>query len=183
MNEHIRVKEVLTGCKNIANEKINDSTNYLFGFEESLGYMFNIDVNDKNAFSSINMFLEILCYLKKNNMSLNDYINEIFTKYGYYSFKQIDIKPKNKDIFLDKLRKEKLFDFEKRVDYLKEDINNTNAIKFIINDNEYFMMRPSGTENKIKVYYFVNDSSKELSDNRLESLVNRTTQIFDKISK
>ena len=180
---HIRVKEVLTGCKNIANEKINDSTNYLFGFEESLGYMFNIDVNDKNAFSSINMLLEILCYLKKNNMSLSDYINEIFTKYGYYSFKQIDVKPNNKDIFLDKLRNEKLFDFEKRVDYLKEEINNTNAIKFIINDNEYFMMRPSGTENKIKVYYYVNDISYELSNNRLETLIKYTSEIFDKISK
>ena len=45
----IRVKEVLTGCKNIANEKITDSENYLFGYEESLGYMFNIDVNDKNV--------------------------------------------------------------------------------------------------------------------------------------
>ncbi len=180
--EHrIRVKEVLTGCKNIANLKITDSDNYLFGFEESLGYMFNIDVNDKNAFSSINMLLEILCYLKKNNMNLNDYINEIFTKYGYYLFKTIDIKPKDKDLFMDRLRSDNLIICEKKIDYLKEEENITNALKFIINDNEYFMMRPSGTENKIKVYYFVNDSTKELSENRLNNLINNTNNIFDKI--
>ena len=50
-------------------------------------------------------------------------------------------------------------------------------------DNEYLMIRPSGTENKIKVYYFAYDSSKELANNRLNSLVNITTEIFDKISK
>ena len=50
-------------------------------------------------------------------------------------------------------------------------------------DNEYLMIRPSGTENKIKVYYFVNDSTKELSINKLNSLISKTSQIFDKISK
>lgn len=180
---HIRVKEVLTGCKNIANEKITDSTNYLFGFEESLGYMFNINVNDKNGFSSINMLLEILCYLKKNNMTLSDYLNEIYTKYGYYSFKTIDVTPNNKESFMNSLRSDNLVDYSKKIDYLKEKENTSNALKFIINDNEYLMIRPSGTENKIKVYYFVNDSTKELSINKLNSLISKTSQIFDKISK
>ena len=178
---HIRVVEVLTGCKNIAKEKIDDPE-YFFGFEESLGYMFNIAVNDKNAFSSINMLLEILCYLKKNNMTLGDYINEIFTKYGYHAFKTIDILPKDKGRFMVKIATEKLFDYDKKIDYLKEKENQTNALKFIINENEYFMVRPSGTENKIKVYYFVCDTTKELASNRLENLVNRTTVIFDKLS-
>ena len=44
------------------------------------------------------------------------------------------------------------------------------------------MVRPSGTENKIKVYYFVCDTTKEHASNRLENLVNRTTVIFDKLS-
>jgi phosphoglucomutase len=181
--EHrIKVIEVLTGCKNIAKVKIHDPS-YLFGFEESLGYMFYIGVNDKNAFSSINMLLEILCYLKKNNMALNDYINEIFTKYGYYSFKTIDIKPKDKDRFMIKLSTEDLIKCEYKKDYLKDEELQSNALKFVINDNEYIMIRPSGTENKIKVYYFVSDSSKELADKRLNSLINMTTEIFDKISK
>lgn len=179
---HIRVKEVLTGCKNIAKEKIDDPE-YFFGFEESLGYMFNINVNDKNGFSSINMFLEILCYLKKNNMTVGDYINEIFTKYGYYSFKTIDVMPKDKGRFMVKLSTENLINCNKKIDYLKEKENQTNALKFIINDNEYLMIRPSGTENKIKVYYFVWDTTKELSQNRLETLINITSEIFDKISK
>ena len=182
---HIRLKEVLTGCKNIAYEKINDPDNYLFGYEESLGYMFNIDVNDKNSFSSINMILEIMCYLKKNNMTLIDYLNEIYTKYGYYACKTLDIKANTKDDvdkIMSSLRDNKLFDYDKKIDYLKEKENNTNALKFIINDNEYFMVRPSGTEPKIKIYYIVNDISYLDAQNRLNSLVNRMNQIFDKLS-
>ena len=182
-DNHIRLKKVLTGCKNIANEKITDSDNYLFGYEESLGYMFNIDVNDKNSFSSINMIIEILCYCKKNNITLKDYINEIYTKYGYYSNKTINITTNNRDQIMNKLREEKLFDYNKKIDYLKEEKNNTDALKFIINDNEYFMVRPSGTEPKIKIYYYVNDISEKEAKIRLDNLISRTSQIFDKISK
>ena len=182
---HIRLKEVLTGCKNIADVKINDPDNYLFGYEESLGYMFNIDVNDKNSFSSINMIIEILCYCKKNNMTIIDYLNEIYTKYGYYANKTLDIKTNTKDDvdrIMNKLRDNKLFEYSLKIDYLKEKENNTNALKFIINDNEYFMVRPSGTEPKIKIYYIVNDISYFDAQNRLNSLVNRMNQIFDKLS-
>ena len=58
------VVECLTGCKNVIEKKEIDPDNYLFGFEESLGYVFNIDINDKNSFSAIIFMLEILCYLK-----------------------------------------------------------------------------------------------------------------------
>lgn len=173
-----KVVEVLTGCKNIAKVKENDSDNYLFGFEESLGYMFNINVNDKNAFSSTIFLIEILCYLRENGLTLEEYIDEIYKKFGYYEtrteslvYEGIDGKEKMNNI-MNKLRTEKIFNEKEKIDYIdrKDDLK-TNAIKFIINENECFMIRPSGTEPKIKVYFIVNSDNKESASNKLNDLI------------
>ena len=182
-----KVIEVLTGCKNIAKVKENDPDNYLFGFEESLGYMFNINVNDKNAFSSAISLIEILCYLKENGKTLEEYIEEICSKYGYYetktdsiTYKGIDGPEKMADI-MDKLRNSNIFNEQEKIDYKnrKDDLK-TNALKFIMNKNEYFMIRPSGTEPKIKVYYIVNDKNLELAKTRLNKLISTVTKELGK---
>ena len=173
-----KVVEVLTGCKNIAKVKENDSDNYLFGFEESLGYMFNINVNDKNTFSSTIFLIEILCYLRENGLTLEEYIDEIYKKFGYYEtrteslvYEGIDGKEKMNNI-MNKIRTEKIFNEKEKIDYIdrKDDLK-TNAIKFIINENECFMIRPSGTEPKIKVYFIVNSDNKESASNKLNDLI------------
>ena len=173
-----KVVEVLTGCKNIAKVKEEDPDNYLFGFEESLGYMFNLNINDKNSFSSTISMIEILCYLKDKGMTLEDYIEEIYSKFGYYetktdsiTYKGIDGPEKMSNI-MDKLRNSNIFNEEERIDYLNMNGDlKTNAIKFILNENEYFMVRPSGTEPKIKLYFIVNDINLDKAKNRLEKLV------------
>ena len=182
-----KVVEVLTGCKNIAKVKENDPDNYLFGFEESLGYMFDINVNDKNTFSASIFLIEILCYLKENGRTLEDYIEEIYSKYGYYETKTDSIVyegidgPDKMRIIMEKLRKENIFNEQEKIDYKnrKDDLK-TNAIKFIMNENEYFMVRPSGTEPKIKVYYIVNDINHEQALNRLNKLISTVTQKLGK---
>ena len=178
-----KVVEVLTGCKNIAKVKENDPDNYLFGFEESLGYMFNININDKNTFSASIFLIEILCYLKENGRTLEDYIEEIYSKYGYYETKTDSIVyegidgPEKMKAIMEKLRKENIFNEQERIDYKnrKDDLK-TNAIKFIMNENEYFMIRPSGTEPKIKVYYIVNDINHQEAQSRLNKLISTVTQ-------
>lgn len=173
-----KVIEVLTGCKNIAKVKENDKENYLFGFEESLGYVFNIDINDKNSFSSTIFLIEILCYLKSIDMSLEEYINEIYEKFGYYETYTENIVHEgidgiNKiDNIMKKLRERNIFNAKEIIDYNnKKDDLKTNALKFIINDNEYFMIRPSGTEPKIKIYYFVTSNNAETAKESLKNLI------------
>ena len=163
---NVNIKEVLTGCKNIAEVRNKDKDNYLFGYEESLGYMFNINVNDKNCFSSIVCLIEIISYLKSNNKTIYEYIIELYQKYGYYyentksiTFDGIDGMSKMNDI-MNKLRNNNLFNENEKIDYLnRDDRLKTNCLKFIIDDNSYFMVRPSGTEPKIKIYFIVNSSS------------------------
>ena len=171
------VKEVLTGCKYIAKVKDEDKDNYLFGFEESLGYMFNIKVNDKNSFSSVLFMIEILSYLKSINKTLEDYVNEIYERFGYYETKTINLTyegldgdEKMKNI-MDMLRTKNIFNEKEKIDYSKMDNDlKTNALKFILNDDEYFMVRPSGTEPKIKIYLIVSGNSKEDALNKLNNL-------------
>jgi phosphomannomutase len=169
------VVECLTGCKNVIAKKELDPDNYLFGFEESLGYVFNIDVNDKNSFSAIIFMLEILCYLKSKEMTLGDYLDEISSKFGYYSTKTISIKfdnLKDREKLMNKLRKEDVFKGEK-IDYLESRELKTNGLKYILNDKEYFMIRPSGTEPKLKIYFIVNDTNKDKSNTRLDLLIDK----------
>ncbi len=180
------VKEVLTGCKNIAVEKNLDKDNYLFGFEESLGYVFNIDVNDKNSFSSCLFFIEILCYLKSNGMTIEDYIEELFDKFGYYETKTVSINFEGEDGFI---KMKNIMNFlrtsnisNNRIDYLnRNDKLKTDALKLIINDNEYFMVRPSGTESKIKLYFFVRSNSKEKSIERINSMSSMIVNLIKEI--
>lgn len=175
----IKCYEVLTGCKNIANKR-NEliDKDYLFGFEESLGYVFNIDINDKNSFSSTIFLIEILCYLKSIDMSLEEYINEIYEKFGYYETYTENIVHEgidgiNKiDNIMKKLRERNIFNAKEIIDYNnKKDDLKTNALKFIINDNEYFMIRPSGTEPKIKIYYFLTSNNAETAKESLKNLI------------
>lgn len=177
------VVEVLTGCKNIAKVKENDPDNYLFGFEESLGYMFDINVGDKNAFSSTISFIEILCYLKSKGLTIDDYLEEIYSKFGYnltetdsIVYEGIDGKQKMDDI-MNRLRNTNIFNEIEKIDYLNRDDDlKTNAIKFIMSDNEYFIVRPSGTEPKIKVYFIVYNSNLDKATYKLNELISTVTQ-------
>ena len=162
-SKNIKMYEVLTGCKNIANKKISLSNmNYLFGYEESLGYVFNNDINDKNGFSAMLCMLEILCYLKENNISLDEYINNIYKEFNYvlnetlsFEFNEINYT----DIILDimnNFRNDKICFEDKnytKFDYLNGvGDNRTNALKYVFSDSSWIMIRPSGTEPKIKIY-------------------------------
>ena len=176
-NYNIKVKEVLTGCKNIAKIRNENKNNYLFGFEESLGYMFNININDKNCFSSIISLIEILSYLKSKNMSIYEYIISLYKKYGYYYEKTTSVVYSGVDgmqimnNIMNNLRSNNLLNYVK-IDYLnREDELKSNCIKYIVDDNTYIMIRPSGTEPKIKIYFISSNlPRKELIDkvNNLE---------------
>ena len=127
--------------------------------------------------------IEILCYLKEQGMTLEDYIEEIYSKFGYYETKTDSITykgidgPKKMSEVMDKLRNSNIFNEQERIDYLdmKGDLK-TNAIKFVLNENEYFMVRPSGTEPKIKLYFIVNDINHEQAKTRLSRLIDNVKQ-------
>ena len=173
---NIKVKEVLTGCKNIANVRNMDKDNYLFGFEESLGYMFDINVNDKNSYSTMISLIEILCYLKSINSNIYEYITMLYKEYGYYYEKTISItydgidgNDKMNDI-VNYIRNNDINGWIKE-DYInREDNLKTNCIKLKTSDKSYIMIRPSGTEPKIKIYFIICENSRNEAINKQAEL-------------
>ncbi|TKZ29288.1 phospho-sugar mutase, partial [Brachyspira catarrhinii] len=177
---NVKLFDVLTGFKWIADiiEREKDG-NYLFGFEESFGYCINGNVRDKDGVSSCLIFAEILAYCKDNDMTLADYLESLYEKYGYFYEETISITKKGADgakaiedmmtYYRNNMPKEisgvevvHISDYEKKEVYANDgkkikDITlpKSNVLQYILKDNTKITIRPSGTEPKIKFYFEV----------------------------
>ena len=189
----VTVKEVLTGFKYIGEqmlylERENALNDYLFGFEESCGYLTNPDVRDKDAVNAVMLVCEVANHLKKQGLTLVDRLNELYAKYGdfktallTYEFPGVEGMQKIQDImamFREDGIKDKIGDVDHIGDYKlgyiffndrKEETHlpKSDVVKFFLKDNATITIRPSGTEPKLKVYIFANgqkrvDALKEL---------------------
>ncbi len=187
---NVKLYDVLTGFKWIANiiETIKEGT-YLFGFEESFGYCINSNVRDKDGVSSCLMLAEVLAYCKDNNMTLADYLESIYEKYGYFYEETISITKKGADgakaiadlmtYYRNNLPKEisgvevvSISDYEKKEVYDNSGkkisdiaLPKSNVLQYILADKTKITVRPSGTEPKIKFYFEV--CVKESKDKRV----------------
>lgn len=187
---NIKLYDVLTGFKWIANiiETTKEGT-YLFGFEESFGYCINSNVRDKDGVSSCLMIAEVLAYCKDNNMTLADYLESIYEKYGYFYEETISITKKGADgakaiadlmtYYRNNLPKEisgvevvSISDYEKKEVYDNSGkkisdiaLPKSNVLQYILADKTKITVRPSGTEPKIKFYFEV--CVKERKDKRV----------------
>ncbi|CCG58047.1 phosphoglucomutase [Brachyspira pilosicoli WesB] len=187
---NVKLYDVLTGFKWIADiiERTKEGT-YLFGFEESFGYCINSNVRDKDGVSSCLMLAEVLAYCKDNNMTLADYLESIYEKYGYFYEETISITKKGADgakaiadlmtYYRNNLPKEisgvevvSISDYEKKEVYDNSGkkisdiaLPKSNVLQYILADKTKITVRPSGTEPKIKFYFEV--CVKESKDKRL----------------
>lgn len=196
--------EVLTGFKYIG-EKIKEfresgSHEYLFGFEESYGFLIGTYARDKDAVSAVMVLCEAAAYYKDQGFTFNEQIDNIRRKYGYFhedvfsaAFKGISGMEKMKEIMTgyreDAPSQIGEFKVIKVRDYLQETITNieTNEVKasslpksdvlyFELEDDAWCAVRPSGTEPKIKIYFGVKGTDNEDAEEKIQSLMN--DQIF-----
>ncbi len=190
----VELIDVLTGFKYIG-EKIREfgesgEKTYLFGFEESYGYLAGTFVRDKDAVIASMLACEMALYYKKQGKSLYDALIEIYEKYGFYKETLVSIELKGKEgqekiaACIEALRNEKLdkvgdVNIVKRADYklsIEEDVKNnseseiklpkSNVLKYFLEDDSYFVVRPSGTEPKMKVYLAVKGNSLDDSEKK-----------------
>lgn len=175
----VKMVDVLTGFKFIA-EKIkqyeaDNGQTFLFGFEESYGYLVKPFVRDKDAIQALVLIAEVAAYYKEQDKTLYDGLQDIYHEFGHYQEKTISITMdgiegagKIKELIA-KFRKESprefagisvecVEDFEMRErtykDGTKETINmpSSNVLKYKMVDGSWLAIRPSGTEPKIKFY-------------------------------
>ena len=183
----------------------NKLDSYLLGFEESYGYLTNTDIRDKDSINASILISEMTYFYKEQGLDLVDKLDLIYKEYGYYknillthNFLGEDGMNKMKKIMnnlrelnlneLSNLLKEEV---KSKEDYLlSKEININNEIKdlslpksdvLIINfkNNTRFMIRPSGTEPKLKCYIEVSSKSEEESNN----LINKYKELFNVIIK
>lgn len=175
------LRNVLTGFKYIGEqilelEQKNEENRYVFGFEESYGYLAGTYVRDKDAVVASMLICEMAAYYKKQGKTLCNVIDELYEEYGYYQNTTLNFAfagaagmEKMQEI-MSNLRTnapKEIAGYKviKTDDYLqsvsKDFVNNTeteitlpksNVIAFTLENNNSVIVRPSGTEPKIKLY-------------------------------
>ena len=182
----VRVIDVLTGFKYIGEqilflEEKNAEKDYLFGFEESCGYLTNTDVRDKDAVNAVMLVCEMANHYKLLGKTLVDRLNELYDQYGdfktylaTYEFPGVEGMQKREQLMA-MFRSEKVKESIKGIDHIgdykegyihyrdkKEPTNlpKSDVVKFFLNDHSTITVRPSGTEPKLKVYYFANGQDR-----------------------
>jgi phosphoglucomutase len=205
----VETVDVLTGFKFIA-EKIGeyDTTGekFVFGFEESYGYLISTFARDKDAVQAAVMAAEMADYWKKQGKTLLDALEVLYNKYGYYleGLSSLTLKGRNGSrkiaAVMEAFRTNPLKEIagikvEKAEDYLAgkrmvlDDSDQTeqislpkeNVLKFILEEDSWVCLRPSGTEPKIKCYYGVRGESEAKSKERLAALQQTMDQLMDEI--
>lgn len=194
---------VLTGFKFIA-EKIQEfeekhNHTYMFGFEESFGYLIKPFVRDKDAIQAVLMVAEIAAYYRSRGMTLADGIDEIFKEYGYFAEKTISVTLSGKDgaeqikAIMAKFREHAPEQFNKTDIALFEDFALQKAValdgtttelttppsdvlKYTLTDDSWFAVRPSGTEPKIKFYIATVGATLDEAEEKIANIEKEITE-------
>ncbi len=174
--------ESLTGFKNICGRIPSlkeNGFNYIFGYEESIGYTTGTQVRDKDAVSSAMLLCEAAAYYKKQGKTLLDIRKELFEEFGYYKEKQISLVLEGIEgqqrigRMMTSYRTDYVQAFAEKtvaeaIDYANgyEDIPAANVLKHKLSDGSWYALRPSGTEPKIKLYIYTKaPTDKEAAEN------------------
>ena len=194
----IEVFSTLTGFKFIGEkitqfEKAKDQDDlsrnfdYLFGYEESYGYLCGTHARDKDAVVSSMLICEMAAEAKSQNKTLIDKLNDIYNEYGYYKDVLESFTLKGKDgvekinAMMSTLRNECPFtDVEKISDFNKTTFEEhgfgtypiSNVLKYELKDGSWVAVRPSGTEPKIKIYYSIRGNDESDANIRFETVQN-----------
>ena len=185
---NVETYETLTGFKFICNMEKNvqekEGKEFLFGYEESIGYLTGDFVRDKDAVISAMLIAEMTAYYHKNELNLLQVLDNLYQKYGYYEEDQHSIYLKGAEgekkmaeimeIFRKEVLQVKGMEIIRIDDILlgescnlkskkttRIDLPSSNVLKIIFSDGSWYCLRPSGTEPKIKLYLSFHAKTKK----------------------
>lgn len=190
----VTMVNVLTGFKWIADQihqyETKHNHTFMFGFEESYGYLIKPFVRDKDAIQTLVLLAEVAAYYRSREMTLFDGVQELFAKYGYFKEKTISTTyagvqgPAKIAALMKKFREEAPQDFagvkiEETEDFAKDTktladgtveklgMPNSNVLRYVLADETWIAIRPSGTEPKLKFYIGTAGSSDQEANQKL----------------
>ena len=186
-NYKVKTIDVLTGFKYIGEqilllEKAGKADSYILGFEESYGYLSGSYVRDKDAVDGVFLIVEMFAYYTSLGISLLEKLEELYKKYGHYSnyLKSYEFAgssgfKKMNDImetFRNKVHAFGEFKIDNILDYSKgiNGLPSSNVLKMLLADGSSVVVRPSGTEPKLKIYLSLLGKSEEENLSKKERL-------------
>ncbi len=206
----VETYETLTGFKFICNMEKNvqekEGKEFLFGYEESIGYLTGDFVRDKDAVISAMLIAEMAAYYHKNGLNLLHVLEGLYQKYGYYEEYQHSIylegaKGEKKiteimEAFRKKLPEVKDIKMVRIEDYeigksydlkLKKTsplaLARSNVLKIVFSDGSWYVLRPSGTEPKIKLYLSFHAKTRKEAKQKLSLVKAAISQKINSIIK
>jgi len=195
---NVEVINVLTGFKFIG-EKIKsfeDKSNktYLFGYEESYGYLVGTHARDKDGVVASLLISEMAAYYYSKDMSLYEGLQELYKKYGYFKEETISLTLagieglekigeiisyfRNND--LERINNKKVVEIKDFADGI-DDLPKANVIKYFLEDESWVAIRPSGTEPKLKFYLAVKGDDEDVCNNKLSGIKKSINEIINKL--
>ena len=202
----LKLVQTLTGFKFIGEQaKLieNSDEEFFFGYEESYGYVIKDFVRDKDSFQATLLLAEVASYYKTQNKTLIDVLYDLFDEFGYYlegvhnialaglegskriekimrHFQQTpleNIAGCHIKTFEDYDKLEKVEDGKKS----KLTLPKSFVLKYIFDDGGWFVLRPSGTEPKLKIYIAIKGDTYEDAQNLIARLKKEVLDIIDSI--
>lgn len=191
----VKVIDVLTGFKFIGEqigllEKSGKTENYILGFEESYGYLSGSYVRDKDAVNASLLICEMLAYYKKQGIRVIDHLEELYVEYGRYITKlctyqfegEQGMKKMEKIMTSLRMDMETLGKYKilKILDYKEgiEGLPKSDVVKFILEEGNSVVVRPSGTEPKLKIYLTIRVEQLEDAKQIEEELIKNLEKLF-----
>ena len=197
----VHIDATFTGFKNIG-AKVNEyietgSHTFIFGFEESIGFLAGTYCRDKDAVIASMLIAEMACWYKSRGMNIAEGLDELYAKYGYYREKTIShvfegFNPQERmSAKMAALRADLPTEIGAPVkvvrDYLNEKATNletgevtplnlgvSDVLIFDLSKDALVAIRPSGTEPKIKLYLMTNGDDAEDAENKLQILIDKS---------
>lgn len=192
----LRTVNVLTGFKFIGEQigrldQQGKADSYVFGFEESYGYLTGSYVRDKDGVDGAYMICEMFSYYKTQGISLLEKLEELYRTYGYcmntlhsYEFEGSAGFAKMQSIMQAFRGDVKAFGGKKVVkllDYAQglDGLPKSDVLKFLLEGNCSIVVRPSGTEPKLKIYISVSAADKEAAEDIEAEIVKDAEKWFE----
>lgn len=193
----LELRNVLTGFKYIGEqigllEAAGQRDRYLFGFEESYGYLSGTDVRDKDAVNAVLLLCDMAADLKEQGKTLLDRLQELRKEYGIYVQRLLTYEYEGEQgaLLMNRIMSElrapldsfadPRFKNASRIDYLNDDtgLPKSDVLSFALSPSDKVIVRPSGTEPKLKAYLFTNAASENAAEHNLDLL----QEIIDRIA-
>lgn len=173
----VRMEESLTGFKNICGRipyLEENNLQYLFGYEESVGYAACPEIRDKDGISAGMLVAEAAAYYRKQGKTLWQVLESLYQKYGYYAEDEPNLILEGVD-GAERIRRMMSYlrghlpeevggiPVKSVIDYVNsyDELFRSNVLRFFLENGSWFAVRPSGTEPKIKFYFYSRADSKE----------------------